>query len=209
MSIREWNVVIITSGLSDNGHIYRRDVLREWVRKFADVPVYAHDHWIKDQHFYDHLSAAEEPYRQFLVHDLVGFMTKPQWNGERLSGILSFLPHNKGMQARLEAGYERGSFGSLGLSIHAAGPARPVAGAARPQQWVESIEAVNSVDFASMPAAGGRILGPSGRMPVEVRAVQLRARQAEVMRALEPRLTALEARVDAYLARRSARLGRM
>jgi hypothetical protein len=206
MSIREWNVVIITHGLSDNGCIYRRDILKESVSRFADAPVFAHDLWIQGQHFYDHLREAEEPYRQYLVRDLVGFITKPQWNGERVSGILHFLPHNKGLADRLTEGYTRGSFGALGLSINSAGPGRPVAGVTRPQRWVESIEAVNSVDFASIPAAGGRIIGPSGQMPIEVKAAQVRARQAEALRVFEPRVVALEARAEAYCQRRTSRL---
>jgi hypothetical protein len=202
MRSRDWNVVILESGVSLNQNWYRPDIVKAGLKKFDGAPVQMHPAYdARGNVVYVHLTEAEKTaYPMGFPKDLVGVLTQPRWNAGHLSGILHLFPHDQGVHEALTQGYQRGIM-PFGLSVDIAGPGHWREAQGQPIRFMESIEVVNSVDCVSYPAGGGRILGPSGQMPVSVRAAQLRAQQAAAMRALEPRLQALEARAEAFCQR--------
>lgn len=162
---REWDVVLIESGLSKNGNYYPAEALQKAVPLFEGAYAFA-----------DHATDAERRARpERSVRDKVGRFTDVAFGRHQVGNRVV-----EGLKARfkvvqpwlrevlLEA-VDAGEPDFVGFSIDAEGKVARRNHQGRMVQWVENILRVNSVDVVTDPAAGGRIqrLVASNRGDVE------------------------------------------
>lgn len=151
---REWDVLLIQAGLSENGRYYPADTLRKAAPLFEGVASYA-----------DHATDAERQARpERSIKDKVGKFTHPEFGNFSIRGRMI-----EGIKARFkvvaswlkEALLEADSAGEpdfFGFSIDAEGKVTRKEQGGKMVSWVEAITRVNSVDVVTMPAAGGQIV---------------------------------------------------
>lgn len=151
---REFDVMIIEVGLSQNGTYYPAETLKKAVPLFEGADSFA-DHITKDEQ-------QNRPERS--IRDKVGKFTNPEFGSFKMGGKV-----REGIKARfhvvapwlrevLKESVEGGINDFLGFSIEGEGRVflRTVAG--QRVQYVDEIHKIRSVDCVTSPAAGGRIM---------------------------------------------------
>lgn len=155
---RVWEVVLIEEGMSKNGRLYSREVLKDaFERKvFEGLPAFGFVYRTSDGLILDHakdgVNTADFP------KDVVGFHRNVRYS-ETSSGKMGLIAEFHFldeilMKKTLEA-FKTGNKGLFGLSIDAVGEGEPL-----DQKHVEIkyIVRANSDDIVSFPAAGGRFV---------------------------------------------------
>ena len=150
---REWDVVLIEEGLSENGRYYPAETLKAAVGLFQGVPSFA-----------DHAGDTDRGRPERSIRDKVGVFANPQYGqwqvgGRLIEGIKARFKVVAGWlrEALLEA-QEAGEPGFYGFSINASGKVDRRQNAGKWVEWVEAITEVTSVDVVTLPAAGGQIV---------------------------------------------------
>ncbi len=149
----EWDVIVIESGLSSNRNLYEAKVLEAAVPKYEGARM-----------FLDH---QEEP-RRFgrSVKDLVGFIRdpRPAFVAHEAEGAAVFAIAatacltRQDFRAEMLEAHRLGKPDLFGLSHDIRAKSQAQMLSSGPAVKVESIEKVDSVDFVTNPAAGGRVL---------------------------------------------------
>ena len=150
---REWDVLLIESGLSKNGKYYPPETLQAAAHLFEGAYAFA-----------DHPTDAERAARpERSVKDKVGRFVEVAYGTVNVGGKLL-----EGLKARFKViapwlreglmeAHSAGESDFYGLSINAEGKVGKKQHGGRLVQWVESITAVSSVDVVTDPSAGGRV----------------------------------------------------
>jgi hypothetical protein len=150
---REWDVIVIESGLSSNRNLYEASVLRTAMPKYDGARIYE-----------DH----QESPRRFgrSVKDCVGFLRDPkavflarEAEGPAIFavGATACITRATFREELLDA-WRMGKPDLFGLSHDVRAKSQVQMLADGPAVKVESIEKVDSVDFVTNPAAGGRVM---------------------------------------------------
>jgi cation transport regulator len=155
----EWEVVVISAGVSKNGRRYSLDTLRKSAHLFEGKPVYSYDRLLKGREIYDHLSDEELKANPLgYAKDLVGYIKAPRIVGSQLVGTLVVLDGADWLKKNLTSAFRRGKTDVYGLSIDAGGEGHWVESGGQKILEVDSIDEVRSVDVVTFPAAGGGFL---------------------------------------------------
>ncbi|MFQ5895918.1 MAG: hypothetical protein ACE5JJ_08935 [Nitrospinota bacterium] len=139
---REWEVVLIRTGLSANGNFYPEEVLRRSLPLFEGVRAFA-----------DHGGGPERS-----VRDLVGWFSGARLEGGRVLARFHLVESAEWLRSLLLDAHRRGRPDLVGFSIDAAVRAGRRMGPEGPRTEVEEILRVFSVDVVTEPAAGGAVL---------------------------------------------------
>lgn len=151
---REWDVILIASGLSKNGNYYPPETLQRAVPLFEGASAFA-DHATDDDR-------RTRPERS--VRDKVGTFRDVTFGQHEVGGRVV-----EGVRARfrvvapwlretLKEAVAAGEPDFLGFSIDAEGTVSRKQQGGRLVTWVEAINRVASVDVVTDPAAGGRVM---------------------------------------------------
>lgn len=149
---REWDVILIESGMSLNGRYYPADVLKKSVALFEGVPAYA-DHTNAQT-----LQSGRSVQNKIGKYSNVTFQEWTDKGGKATSGLKARLKLiAPWAQQLLVESFDSDEPDFVGLSIEASGKLTYKDVDKRRVGWVESITKVSSVDLVTDPAAGGRI----------------------------------------------------
>lgn len=152
---KKWGVLIIQEGLSKNRNRYGRKVLTEAAPLYESAKIYM-----------DH----EETPRKFgrSTRDVAGFLKhvqpvllgggKEAEGGGTLALAATAVIVNPTVQAMLLDAYNEGNPDLFGLSHDVRAESTTAVGPDGPFYEVKRIESVQSVDFVTNPAAGGRLV---------------------------------------------------
>lgn len=151
---KKWGVLIIQEGMSKNRNHYGRKILTEAAPLYEGAKIYM-----------DH----EETPRRFgrSTRDVAGFLknvtpvmlgTKEAQGGGTLALAATAVIVNAGVQTMLLDAYNEGNPNLFGLSHDVRAESITAVGPDGPFYEVQRIEAVQSVDFVTNPAAGGRLI---------------------------------------------------
>lgn len=190
---REWEVMLITAGLSANGRYYPAATLKKAAPLFEGAAAFA-----------DHATEAERRIRpERSVREKVGQFTNVRYvkesaGGRTLEGLRArFVLVDRALRETLLEAYEAGLRDFLGFSIDAVGKVEPKEVGGKMVKWVESIFRVNSVDVVTSAAAGGafeRLVasnsGSEVTMTPEEMAALVKAQVTEVLTASQAEQTA-------------------
>ncbi len=161
---KEWDVVLIEVGLSQNGKFYSDILLKKSAPLFEGVKAYACELGNK----FDHVPP--ETLQQVpggFARNVVGWFSNVRFDsfkrpdGSKGSGVLgkfNVLEGAKWLRDNMKDAWNRGKTDLLGLSISAEGSGKPGTINGQEVVIVESIEFVDSTDIVTNPAAGGSFL---------------------------------------------------
>ncbi len=162
-----WDVVLIQAGLSKNKTFYSTDVLRAAAPLFEGTKACAYRFASPFSDRFDHIpqeAAAQKP--EGFAANVVGFFKDVRFgtfrkpNGKEGEGLLARFHVLEGadwLRKNLKDAFEHGQPDLLGFSIDARGEMRSAVMDGQEIKLVQKIEAVNSVDVVSEPAAGGGV----------------------------------------------------
>ena len=156
---KDWNIVVIESGLGKNNRFYSDEVLKRARPLYEHVPV----NLFKLGDF-DHLPDDLADLKSHLLGNQVGWLEDPRFSefkadGQTKKGILARLHIDAGaksLRAKLLDWWEHGVMERLGLSHDAGGDTTkdPITEI----ENVDEIKEVSSVELVTFPAQGGQFL---------------------------------------------------
>ena len=164
---REWEVVLIEAGDSKNGRVYPAKVLKDSVKLFEGVSVFA-DHATEEEH-------TKNPGRS--VKDKVGKIVNvrfKEWtvNGKKRSGLVGTMKvMQPWLQTTLKEAFEQNEPDFYGLSIDAQGAVEYKYSNGKKIIEITKLSEVSSVDVVNRPAAGGqftRLVADLGTQSAEI-----------------------------------------
>ena len=153
---KEWDVVLIETGLSKNGNFYPADVLRNAVPLFEGLKACAYRFGkpLGDQ--FNHLPEKVSLTRpDGLAENVVGWFENARYakftrpDGSKGEGVVARFHIMEGalwLRKNLKDSFEHGMSGILGFSIDAKGKARDQVVGGRSVKVVERLEEVRSTD---------------------------------------------------------------
>lgn len=158
---KDWEVVVIETGLGGNNRSYAANVLKDAVNLYEKCKVYLFER----KQEADHLPEKEVQDKPWLVRNLVGWLTKPlfksfQLNGKTHEGIVARLHIDDGsedIRAKMLDAWKNG-LNLFGLSHDADGDIVKVNRFGVDIESVEKIRDVSSVELVTYPAQGGQLL---------------------------------------------------
>ncbi len=187
---KEWDIILIETGLSKNGRRYPAHVLEASASRFEGAAVFA-----------DHPGRAERIDRpERSIRDKVGKLVDVAFGQHDVGGRIV-----EGLRARFKviAPWMREMFVEahaanepdfVGFSINAMGEMVRTTEGSRPVSEIRSIVKVDSVDVVTDPAAGGQVVrlvaasrGGGGLVPPEVK--ELLEAAAKAARKIDPKVT--------------------
>lgn len=148
---KEWEIVIIESGMSKNGREYTESALKAGVDKFNGAYVYAH----RFGESFDHrMGLPQSTDQSKLTENVVGYIDNVRFERKDGKGRLvgTFHCTSEPLKETMRNAFDAGKKGLLGFSIDAIGGVRKKGRVTE----VYEIKHVNSVDVVTEPAAGGR-----------------------------------------------------
>jgi hypothetical protein len=165
-----WDVVIIESGDSKNGVFdghqfiqrhYPRETLEKYAHLFEGARVYVYEFKgggpQQGGDRYDHLTEealAANP--RGYAKNLVGWISRPRMDGDRLMGTVRLLKSADWLRVNLQDSVNHGKPDLYGLSIDSDGSQYLGRVGGQPRLIVDALHDVRSVDVVTYPAAGGR-----------------------------------------------------
>lgn len=161
---KDWDVVVIETGLSKNGTFYPEKCLRDATSLFENARVCAYGFGDSFDHLPD--AVARSRPEGFAVN-IVGWLEKARFgnftrpDGTTGKGIIARLHVLEGaewLKKNLKDAWLHGKTNVFGLSIDAEGQAHDAEVNGRRVKLVEKIDKVKSTDIVSHPAAGGSLL---------------------------------------------------
>ena len=161
---KEWEIVIIETGLSHNGNFYPESTLKEAVPLFEGHRVCLYQFG----ELANHLPApvAESNHPDFAAN-MVGWLhgitygrfTRPDGSsGEGIIGKFHVLEGFESLRKNLKDAWDHGKWDFLGFSIDAQALTEQISMNGRTVRNVIKIQEVSSTDLVSRPAAGGNLL---------------------------------------------------
>lgn len=164
---KKWEVVLIESGLSENGNNYSSRLLRNSLHLFKDLKACVYQYGTKFPNQTDHLPPALAKISSEFSGNVIGFYENVRYgkfkrpNGSKGEGILADLNILEGaewLMDNLKELWESGKIGLFGLSIDAEGLSDNTIINGKHVSDVKKLEVVSSTDVVSDPAAGGGFL---------------------------------------------------
>ncbi len=150
---KEWDAVLVRSGVSKNGNYYPDAVLREAAPLFEGARVYA----VADiKHLGDPMAKRD-------INQLAGWISSSRFvEGKKtdtgyVAGRLNIAGGQVQLRETLVDAWRRGKRDLVGLSIDVEGTAKRASGGAA-KRVAGSITKVNSVDLIVEPSAGGALV---------------------------------------------------
>jgi len=165
---KEWDVVIIESGLSLNGTFYPADVLKSAIPLFEGMKACAYRFGEPLDSKFNHLPGDVSSTKPGgFVENVVGWFEKVRYGtfkrpdgtqGEGVLGRFHVMEGAAWLRKNLKDAWEHGKHAMLGFSIDAQGSARAAMVQGKRVKLVDKIASVESTDVVSQPAAGGGVL---------------------------------------------------
>ena len=146
---KEWEMILIQSGLSKNRFMYPDETLVAATHLFEGVKAYV-----------DHPSSSERkdlPERS--IREIAGWYTNARKEPDGIHAKFHVSAAQPWLREMMVDAYENGKLDLIGVSIFAEGKTRVEKKDGKFIWMVETIDRVGSVDVVTSPAAGGRIAG--------------------------------------------------
>lgn len=161
---KDWEIVIIESGLSGNGYFYSEKTLREAVHLFEDHRVCLYQFGDSASHLPEQV--VENSHPDFAanvvgwIHGVsYGKFTRPDGTaGEGILGKFHIMEGFESLRKNMKDAWVHGKWDFLGFSIDAGGMIEQISMNGQTVNNVIKIQEVSSTDLVSRPAAGGNLL---------------------------------------------------
>ena len=161
---KDWEIVIIESGLSDNGYFYSENTLREAAHLFEGHRVCLYQFGDLASHL--PLQVVENQHPDFAanvvgwIHGVgYGKFTRPDGSsGNGILGKFHIMEGFESLRKNMKDAWTHGKWDFLGFSIDAGGMTERISMNGQMVNNVIKIQEVSSTDLVSRPAAGGNLL---------------------------------------------------
>ena len=165
---KDWDIVLIESGLSKNGHYYSEQVLRDSHKLFEGLKIFAYRFGDPLGERFDHAPDEIEQMRpEGFAENLVGWIKNVRFgpfsrpngtSGQGLIARLHILEGAEWLRKNLKDGWKSGRPDLLGFSINVKGQVEPMVLNGQTVKKVARIDEAKSTEIVSEPAAGGSLL---------------------------------------------------